>query len=86
MQNAQMHQVLMQNLMLQALPAAFLPSRGPQAAPPHPTPQVGSAGDRSEVKEAAQIKTRGLGGFSARARICVTLKSAGLTPKSVTCL
>ncbi|XP_045858452.1 uncharacterized protein C21orf58 homolog isoform X3 [Meles meles] len=39
MQNAQMHQVLMQNLMLQALPAAFLPSRGPQAAPPHPTPQ-----------------------------------------------
>ncbi|XP_045858451.1 uncharacterized protein C21orf58 homolog isoform X2 [Meles meles] len=41
MQNAQMHQVLMQNLMLQALPAAFLPSRGPQAAPPHPTPQGG---------------------------------------------
>ncbi|XP_032721070.1 uncharacterized protein C21orf58 homolog [Lontra canadensis] len=39
MQNAQMHQVLMQNLMLQALPSAFLPSRGPLAAPPHPTPQ-----------------------------------------------
>uniref|UniRef100_M3XQI9 DUF4587 domain-containing protein n=1 Tax=Mustela putorius furo TaxID=9669 RepID=M3XQI9_MUSPF len=39
MQNAQMHQILMQNLMLQALPAAFPPSRGPPAAPPHPIPQ-----------------------------------------------
>ncbi|KAF3815556.1 hypothetical protein GH733_016829 [Mirounga leonina] len=47
MQNAQMHQIIMQNLMLKALPSsAFLPSGGSQAAPLHPTPQVGSAGDR----------------------------------------
>lgn len=61
MQNAQMHQVLMQNLMLQALPAALPPSRGPPAAPPHPIPQVGSPGAGLEVKEAARIKTRGPG-------------------------
>ncbi|KAM5335302.1 uncharacterized protein C21orf58 homolog isoform 2-T2 [Glossophaga mutica] len=40
MQNAQMHQVIMQNLMLQALPpAAPVSSRGPQATLLHPTPQ-----------------------------------------------
>ncbi|XP_021534856.1 uncharacterized protein C21orf58 homolog [Neomonachus schauinslandi] len=40
MQNAQMHQIIMQNLMLKALPSsAFLPSGGSQAAPLHPTPQ-----------------------------------------------
>ncbi|KAM5335304.1 uncharacterized protein C21orf58 homolog isoform 4-T4 [Glossophaga mutica] len=41
MQNAQMHQVIMQNLMLQALPpAAPVSSRGPQATLLHPTPQA----------------------------------------------
>ncbi|XP_030875173.1 uncharacterized protein C21orf58 homolog [Leptonychotes weddellii] len=52
MQNAQMHQIIMQNLMLKALPSsAFLPSGGSQAAPLHPTPQVGSAGDRHGDEE-----------------------------------
>ncbi|XP_053773874.1 uncharacterized protein C21orf58 homolog isoform X4 [Desmodus rotundus] len=37
LQNAQMYQVIMQNLMLQALPPAA--SVGPQATPLHPTPQ-----------------------------------------------
>ncbi|XP_035873419.1 uncharacterized protein C21orf58 homolog isoform X2 [Phyllostomus discolor] len=40
LQNAQMHQVIMQNLMLQALPpAAPVSSRGPHATLLHPTPQ-----------------------------------------------
>ncbi|KAF5921575.1 hypothetical protein HPG69_009144 [Diceros bicornis minor] len=40
MQNAQMHQIIMQNLMLKALPpSALMPSGGPQAAPRHPTLQ-----------------------------------------------
>ncbi|XP_053513565.1 uncharacterized protein C21orf58 homolog [Artibeus jamaicensis] len=40
LQNAQMHQVIMQNLMLQALPpAAPVSSRGPQATLQHPTLQ-----------------------------------------------
>ncbi|XP_046504216.1 uncharacterized protein C21orf58 homolog isoform X2 [Equus quagga] len=42
MQNAQMHQIIMQNLMLKALPpSALTASGGPQAASLHPTPQVG---------------------------------------------
>lgn len=45
MQNAQMHQIIMQNLMLKALP-----SGGSQAAPLHSTPQVGSAGDGHQGK------------------------------------
>lgn len=65
MQNAQMHQILMQNLMLQALPAAFPPSRGPPAAPPHPIPQVGSAGAGLEVKRPPGSKPEGLGGSSS---------------------
>nr|XP_012423478.1 PREDICTED: uncharacterized protein C21orf58 homolog [Odobenus rosmarus divergens] len=40
MQNAQMHQIIMQNLMLKALPSsAFLPSGGSQAAPLYATAQ-----------------------------------------------
>ncbi|XP_046504215.1 uncharacterized protein C21orf58 homolog isoform X1 [Equus quagga] len=40
MQNAQMHQIIMQNLMLKALPpSALTASGGPQAASLHPTPQ-----------------------------------------------
>ncbi|XP_027441196.1 uncharacterized protein C21orf58 homolog [Zalophus californianus] len=40
MQNAQMHQTIMQNLMLKALPSsAFLPSGGSQAAPLYATAQ-----------------------------------------------
>ncbi|XP_014642419.1 PREDICTED: uncharacterized protein C21orf58 homolog [Ceratotherium simum simum] len=62
MQNAQMHQIIMQNLMLKALPpSALMPSGGPQAAPRHPTLQVGSAGSRHQGKGNAQIKTRGPG-------------------------
>lgn len=45
MQNAQMHQIIMQNLMLKALP-----SGGSQATPLHPTPQVGWAGDGRQGK------------------------------------
>ncbi|XP_066221994.1 uncharacterized protein C21orf58 homolog isoform X2 [Saccopteryx leptura] len=41
LQNAQMHQVIMQNMMLQALPpTAPLSSRGPQATLRHPNPQT----------------------------------------------
>lgn len=58
LQNAQMHQVIMQNLMLQALPpAAPVSSRGPQATLLHPTPQVGSAWSRHWAKEATQVNT-----------------------------
>lgn len=55
LQNAQMHQVIMQNLMLQAVPpVAPASSRGPQA-----TLQVGSAWSRHQVKDAIQINTSG---------------------------
>ncbi|KAF6385065.1 hypothetical protein mRhiFer1_008885 [Rhinolophus ferrumequinum] len=40
LQTAQMHQVIMQSLMLQALPpSAMAPSQGPQATPQNPTLQ-----------------------------------------------
>lgn len=52
LQNAQMHQVVMQSLMLQALPPPVLvPPRGLQAAPLHPALQVGSAWSRRGAKD-----------------------------------
>ncbi|XP_006876188.1 PREDICTED: uncharacterized protein C21orf58 homolog [Chrysochloris asiatica] len=39
MQNAQMHQIIMQNMMLKALPPAALAAPGPQITALHPTPQ-----------------------------------------------
>lgn len=46
LQSAQMHQVIMHNLMLQALPLPVLvPPRG------HPTLQVGSAWSRRQAKD-----------------------------------
>ncbi|KAM9254132.1 uncharacterized protein C21orf58 homolog [Dugong dugon] len=39
MQNAQMHQIIMQNMMLKALPPTALAASGPQVAALHPTPQ-----------------------------------------------
>ncbi|KAK2501950.1 hypothetical protein MC885_014225 [Smutsia gigantea] len=68
-QNAQLHQVIMHSLMLRALPPSKLaPSLGPQAAPLHPTLQVGSSGtDRKAIRpwgETFQIKTRSPGWLS----------------------
>ncbi|XP_037685859.1 uncharacterized protein C21orf58 homolog isoform X2 [Choloepus didactylus] len=45
MQNAQMHQVILQNMMLRALPTAVLPGPGPPASSLHPSLQ-GPAGRR----------------------------------------
>lgn len=77
LQAAQMHQVIMQGLMLQALPpSALAPSRGPQATPLHPTLQVGSAWSRHQAKEATQVNTPGPGRLLFwNLCICVTLKS-----------
>lgn len=80
LQNAQMHQVIMQNLMLQAVPpTAPVSSRGPQATPLQPTRQVGSAWSRHQAKEATQINTRGPGQLLFwKLCISVTLKSTFL--------
>lgn len=52
LQNAQMHQVAMQSLMLRALPPPVpAPPGGLQAAPLHPTLQVGSARSRCQAKD-----------------------------------
>lgn len=52
LQMAQMHQVIMQNVMLQALPpSALVPSGGPQATARHPTLQVGSAWSRHQASQ-----------------------------------
>lgn len=77
LQTAQTHQVIMQSLMLQALPpSALAPSRGPQATSPHPTLQVGSAWSRHQAKEATQVNTPGLGKLLFwNLCMCVTLQS-----------
>ncbi|XP_011223069.1 uncharacterized protein C21orf58 homolog isoform X2 [Ailuropoda melanoleuca] len=87
-QNAQMYQILMHNLMLRALPSsAFLPSGASQAAPLHPTPQVGSAGDRHPGKGGHPNENRRTWvAFLLEVRASVTMKSTFLTPGSVTCL
>lgn len=62
LQMAQMHQLIMQNAMLQALPpSALAPSGGPQAAARRPALQVGSAWGRHRAKEATQVNARGPG-------------------------
>nr|KAF6394454.1 hypothetical protein HJG63_001820 [Rousettus aegyptiacus] len=60
LQNAQMHQVVMQSLMLQALPPPVLvPPRGLQAAPLHPAlqdlPRARPAGPRAERQKPPHV-------------------------------
>ncbi|XP_032977926.1 LOW QUALITY PROTEIN: uncharacterized protein C21orf58 homolog, partial [Rhinolophus ferrumequinum] len=77
LQTAQMHQVIMQSLMLQALPpSAMAPSQGPQATPQNPTLQVGSAWSRHQAKEATQVNTPVPGRLLFwNLCMCVTLQS-----------
>lgn len=77
LQTAQTHQVIMQSLMLQALPpSALAPARGPQATSPHPTLQVRSAWRRHQAKEATQVNTPGPGKLLFwYLCMCVTLQS-----------
>lgn len=76
LQSAQMHQVVLQNLMLQALPPwALAPSQRPQATPRHPTLQVGSAWSRLRVREATHANTRAPGRLPFwNLCVCVTEK------------
>lgn len=79
-QNAQLHQVIMHSLMLRALPPSKLaPSPGPQAAPLHPTLQVGSSGTDTKAirpwRATSKSKSEALGGFSSgNVHTCVTEK------------
>ncbi|XP_037685874.1 uncharacterized protein C21orf58 homolog isoform X4 [Choloepus didactylus] len=55
MQNAQMHQVILQNMMLRALPTAVLPGPGPPASSLHPSLQWAPVLPRAEKRRAPSV-------------------------------
>ncbi|XP_037685853.1 uncharacterized protein C21orf58 homolog isoform X1 [Choloepus didactylus] len=89
MQNAQMHQVILQNMMLRALPTAVLPGPGPPASSLHPSLQEGGGrkgGRACGAGGPGALLTRGTAVPRTRSgrRCCREPRSGGRPPCTTT--